>query len=89
MEPGADEEREDAAYLQGEEAVARSMLRALMVYLKSPQLDLARANIELSATRSALRELSKQLGCDDWPDSLHLADVVRKYIGRSIPGVEM
>lgn len=37
----------------------------------------------LSATRSALRQLSEELECNEWPDELHLADVVEKHIGRS------
>ncbi len=37
---------------------------------------------QLSATRAALRTLCDDLGLpNDWPDDLHLADVVEKYIG--------
>lgn len=41
--------------------------------------------LERQQTVNALRDLSAVLGCDDWPDDLHLADVVNKYI---IPAVD-
>lgn len=55
-------------------------------YHKDAAVALGRAVDELGAIRVALRELSEELGCNDWPDDLHLADVVEKYIGRAIEG---
>lgn len=35
---------------------------------------------ELEDVRSRLEKLGEQIGCEAWPDHLHLADVLDKYI---------
>jgi hypothetical protein len=57
----------------------RKRLAAASVYLEARnELD----ERQLSAARAALRTLCDDLGLpNDWPDDLHLADVVEKHIG--------
>ena len=49
-----------------------------------PAVRLAILESEVHDARNALRELCEELGCNDWPDSLHLADVIEKHLGRHL-----
>lgn len=70
-------------YINGQKTAYARMFSLLARELAGPEGDIAEAVAELNGTRVALRRLSKRLGCNDWGDELHLADVVDKYIGRS------
>lgn len=50
--------------------------------LRSPEERLAFLEAERLDTISALRELCAPLGCNDWPDTLHLRDIIEKHLGR-------
>lgn len=73
----------DQDYINGQNAAYARMFSLLARELAGSEGDIAEAVAELNGTRVALRRLSKRLGCNDWEDGLHLADVVEKYIGRS------
>lgn len=90
-------ETEERAYIQGERMVYRELmalgLRGLQCCVKingpgdqseALALEVARLTWILEDTRIALRDLSRDLGCADWPDDLHLADVVEKYVARAV-----
>ena len=70
-------------YIDGRRAALSSLFHHFARELDGPEGDHASALAQLSATRAALRSLSRELNCNNWPDNLHLADVVEKYIGRS------
>jgi hypothetical protein len=38
----------------------------------------------LDAARAMLRIECAEAGCNDWPDNLHLADVIEKHLCRSL-----
>jgi hypothetical protein len=41
--------------------------------------------IERAETVAALRELCARVGDNEWDDSLHLADVIRKHLDNHLP----
>jgi hypothetical protein len=55
------------------------------------QAELNRLRNERDDTRKALRSLCERLGgsANDWPDDLHLADVVTKYVEEVLGDVEL
>lgn len=44
--------------------------------------------LEREATVAALRSLCEDFGDNDWPDNLHLADVIEKHLGRYLESDE-
>lgn len=89
----------EQGYIQGKRRMARDLLNLAFRELDCHEeafgddvtaikLEIARLKSHEEDTRAALRQLSCDLDCNDWPDHLHLADVVEKYIGRSIPDDE-
>lgn len=46
----------------------------------------ARATLVLEQTMAALRRVCGRLGCNDWGDDAHPADVIEKYLGRHLRG---
>lgn len=79
---------DEKSYIEGSRAAWRQMLAECLSNMDAdgddPQAALARATLHLDETRAALRRLGREIGADDWPEKLHLADVVEKYIGDAI-----
>ncbi len=94
MEPTDDsQEREDDAFARGEVAVYRRLLSMAIRGMgvdKIPddadrmRLRIARLEAEMADARVQLRKLCEDFGDTDWGDSLYLADVIERYLGRAL-----
>lgn len=79
------EERIDRAYVEGSRMANRLMLGRIVLELggnpeEDAKLEAARLRLQLEDTRRALRVVYEKHGDNDWPDDLHLADVVTKHL---------
>ena len=72
------------AYMEGSRAVARSLLGLLALFLDGDEKQVARLLIARDAARAALRQICEEFGDNDWPDDLHLADVIDKHLARHL-----
>jgi hypothetical protein len=80
---------EEAAYEQGKKAAALSLLRHALGEVCGSETDdplavVARLEIERAETVAILREVCADYGDNNWPDDLHLADVVEKHLERPL-----
>lgn len=80
---------EEAAYEQGRKAAALSLLRYALGEVGTSVNDdlfaqIARFRLERGVTVIALRHVCADYGDNDWPDNLHLADVVEKHLERPL-----
>jgi hypothetical protein len=71
-------------YIKGREHAFMAVLQLCKTHMTGAKHTEAEALSELSEARQALHCLSRELGCDDWDDDIHLADVIGKTI---IPAV--
>jgi hypothetical protein len=67
-------------YINGREHAFMAVLQLCKTQMSGGSLTEAAALSELSEARQALHCLSRELGCDDWDDDTHLADVIGKTI---------
>lgn len=79
-------ESEEAAYVLGQKAVWISILRQACRELgvDDPEAAKARWVVERAETVQMLRKYCEEHGDNQWPDNLHLADVVEKRLMRPI-----
>lgn len=75
-------EEEERAYMAGSQAAwQRIALEALKNFDPGPLRKQVYCEVERAEAIQALRELCREaLISDDWPDDLHLADIVSKHI---------
>ena len=91
MKPTIDEQiepvrmAEGAEYELGKKAVWLNLLRQALANLGSDEKALASWTIERAETVAMLRSICAEHGDNDWSDSLHLADVIDKHLGRHLP----
>lgn len=79
------DDAEEKAYIRGQRQAWTSILRQAMRELGYDETcDAARLVVQLEETRAALRDVCAEHGDNDWPDDLHLADVVEKHLGRHL-----
>ena len=76
-------EREEDAYVLGSKAAWRSILGEALRQLgiDDPEAGKARWATERLDAIAALRGLCDEFGDNDWPDDLHLADVINGHLG--------
>lgn len=72
----------EAAYDEGGKAAWRTLLRTAMRELGAETPDAARLALERAEAIAALRRICSHHGDNDWPDNLHLADVIEKHLAR-------
>ena len=74
-------EKEERAYLRGEQALARTVIRDMVRCLdpNDPLRDTEVMSSELASARDAVRDLCDEMGIEI-PDRLHLGDLVTKYL---------
>lgn len=79
-------ETEERCYMSGQRQVWRKLFAQCVheLGLKGDELKVAMLLKELEDTRASLRILCEDFGDNDWDDSLHLADVVDKHLGRHL-----
>lgn len=75
---------DEQSYFTGRRSAYTAMLRHCVIELGAADSETAKLVIEIEEARAALRTLCAELGCNDWPDDLALADVIEKYLGRAI-----
>lgn len=77
---------EESAYERGQQAAYRRIISECSRELPEDERNLAHMAEERAQARRLLKELARELGIpDDWPDNLHLADVIEKRIMRQLP----
>jgi hypothetical protein len=79
-------EAEEWAYLEGSNAAWRAILRQALVELgrDSEEWNQKRWLLEREEAISILRRLCERFGDNDWPDNLHLADIIDKHLAPHI-----
>ena len=75
---------EERAYIQGQQATWRTLLGQACRELgpDSAEATAERWRIERSDAIRILREVCSHFGDNDWPDNLHLADIIDKHLWR-------
>jgi hypothetical protein len=89
---GPDWQREESAavneqdYIAGSNAAWARMLAECLRNLPSGRPELTHASLvsERASAIAALRDLCERFGDNDWPDNLHLADIIEKHLLRHL-----
>jgi hypothetical protein len=80
-------DKQQRAFADGEKQAYISILRECLRNLGINDLEEIQ-QLELFVERqnaiTALREVCKDFGDNDWSDNLHLADVIRKHLARPL-----
>lgn len=82
-------EKEELAYIEGQQTIWRVMLRKCIAHL-IPQYDepgdkqLALLVAERSEAIAILRNLCEEFGDNDWDEDLYLADIIDKHLGKHL-----
>lgn len=76
-------EKRDEAWSTGNRAAYVHILRETLRQLDYGDLEAKKAQwiIEREAAVASLRSLCAEFGDNDWPNSLHLQDVLEKHLG--------
>jgi hypothetical protein len=77
------EDLDDAAYTNGSERAWMTMLMECLRHLgyDSPDAQKVAWVTERQAAIVSLRRLCAEFGDIDWPDDLHLEDIIEKHLG--------
>ncbi len=75
---------EERAYESGGRMAWTQMLQLCIKNLGYEARDRAGWISEREQAVTQLRILCEEFGDNDWPDDLHLADVIEKYLGRHL-----
>lgn len=79
-------EKEEQAYLLGKKNAWLDIINeALLNLTDDPAAMAAQWASERFAAVAALRAICASHGDNEWPDNLHLADVIEKHLGRHLP----
>jgi hypothetical protein len=70
---------DETAYMQGEQALARRIMGECLTVLGT-EGNAERWRLERSSVVSLLRSVCAEHGDNDWPDNLHLRDVLEKHL---------
>lgn len=76
-------DEQERAYEQGEKAAYARMLSVCVAGLQQDGKG-EQWRVERAAIVAALRELCEEFGDNDWPDDLHLGDVIEKHLTRHL-----
>lgn len=77
--------QEEKAWEAGHLAAWRNILGTAMREVRhADDITLEAMVAERAAAVVALRELCKEFGDNEWPDNLHLSDVIEKRLGRPL-----
>lgn len=78
----------DIGWEAGRKSALREVLRVIWPALNDDEKDVAGLQEERAETVMQLRELCAEFGDNDWPDELHLGDVIDKHLGRHLRRTE-
>ena len=78
-------QQEEQAYCDGQKSVWRRLLAECLTFLgNDPAADATRWAVERADVVATLRKLCRDYGDQDWPDDLHLTDVIEKHLWRHV-----
>jgi hypothetical protein len=79
-----DDERDEKIWTRGYRTALVGVIQSAMNNLGYQDTEATRAKwvMEREQTVNALRDACRDLGDNDWPDGLHLSDVVEKHLHR-------
>ena len=79
---------DETSYIQGSNQALMGMLSFVLRELDFDETDMERKYYswieERQAAVNQLRVLCDEYGDNDWPDDLHLGDVIEKHLGRPL-----
>ena len=77
---------EELAYIRGRQSAWVTLLRQACIELgpESKEANADRWRIERAETVRILRQVCACFGDNDWPDELHLGDVIEKHLWRAL-----
>ena len=78
------DEKEEAAYIEGRKSAYRSQLGTILRELHGEDLTLERMIAERADAIATLRRICRDHGDNDWPDDLHLSDIIDKHLHRHL-----
>ena len=76
----------DLDYMRGAKAVWLELLAQCLKNLDAEERSQHQWLLEREATVAQLRMICEKHGDNDWPDSLHLADVIDKHLAKYLFG---
>ena len=75
---------DERSYVEGNRRAWLTVLGTCLRELGDDAPESARLTLERQEAVAQLRELCERFGDNDWPDDLHLADVIDKHLGRHL-----
>jgi hypothetical protein len=89
MKREAPEEANERGYVSGHRAATMYMIRHLLREIlpephASPEVTLARLVTEREQTVLTLRSICEEFGDNDWPENLHMPDIIEKHLARHL-----
>lgn len=80
------DEKQEQLWLEGERAANVGILRFALKALgyESPESEHTKWILEREAAIAQLRMVCREHGDNDWPDTLHLADIIDKHLRRHL-----
>jgi predicted secreted protein len=82
--PETDQDRIDRAYILGQRSVWLNLLRQALPELNAETRSQLSWVSEREQAIAALRRVCEEHGDNDWDESLHLADIIDKHLGRHL-----
>lgn len=80
-----EDDANDRWYLEGRKGAFAEILRHCMGQIGQTQYTIAEVlTVERVETLKMLRQVCERFGDNDWPDNLHLADVIEKHLMRHL-----
>jgi len=82
-----DQEESEGHYIRGSRAAWTRILQEAIRQLGYEEVSEAKQAawiLEREAAVAMLRQVCDEFGDNDWPDNLHLADVIEKHLWRSL-----
>ncbi len=76
------QDEHDRAYTEGSNAAWRQILALALNALPEGSAD--RWRLERADAIAALRSICEAYGDNDWPDNLHLGDIIEKHLRRYV-----
>jgi len=75
---------DEQSYINGSRAAYTAMLRECLRQLNYDTVKNPSWILEREAAITQLRDLCEQFGDNDWDESLNLADIIEKHLGRHL-----
>lgn len=82
-----EDDRDDAkeqGFIAGQQSVYESLLSQCISHLPASTAELSSWRAERVAAIRLLREICAEYGDNDWPDDLHLEDILEKHLLRHL-----